>query len=191
MSAEAAPKVRPPFREVVREHQARVHRYCVLLTSDAVQAEDLLQETFVDAMRGYERFRGDASVLSWLLTIARHRCQRMNRLRAGAPAHTEDLMALGLEAGWGSPQALEEGVDAATSRAQMQRALQALSPADREIITLRELDELSTREASNVLQLSEAAVRVRLHRARLKFVALFREQRDAHPCAHRPGASDA
>lgn len=164
----------PPFREVVREHQARVYRYCLMLTGDRAQAEDLLQETFVDGMRGYVQFRGDASVLTWLLTIARHRYRRMNRLRAGAPVQTEDLMTLGLEAGWGSQETLESSLELAASRIQMQRALDALSPADREIITLRDLEELSTRETAEVLQLTDAAVRVRLHRARLKFVAQIR-----------------
>ncbi|MBV1857713.1 MAG: sigma-70 family RNA polymerase sigma factor [Nannocystaceae bacterium] len=166
----------PPFREVVRVHQARVHRYCLMLTRDPAQAEDLLQETFVDAMRGYESYRGDAAVLTWLLTIARNRCQRMNRLRAGAPPQTEELMVLGLEAGWGSAAALEEDLDAAVSRAAMSQALEALSPADCEVITLRDLEELTTREAAEVLELSEAAVRVRLHRARLRFVAEIRRQ---------------
>lgn len=181
MCPEPDPPLRPPFRDVVREHQGRVYRYCLMLTSEPARAEDLLQETFVDAMRGYDRFRGDASVSSWLLTIARHRCQRMNRLRAGAPAQTEDLMTLGLEAGWGSQETLEAGLDAAASAERIREALQALSPADREIITLRELEELSTREAAEVLQLSEAAVRVRLHRARLKFVAQMRGQLCPHP----------
>jgi RNA polymerase sigma-70 factor (ECF subfamily) len=166
----------PPFREIVREHQARVHRYCLMLTRNRAQAEDLLQETFVDAMRGYEAFRGEAAVVTWLLAIARRRCQRMNRLRAGAPSQTEDLMSLGLAAGWGSPESLESSLDAAASRAQMQRAIDALSPAEREVITLRDLEELSTREVAEVLDVSESAVRVRLHRARLKLVAQIRRQ---------------
>jgi len=166
----------PPFREVVRQHQARVYRYCLMLAGDRARAEDLLQETFVDAMRGYDRFRGDASVLTWLLTIARNRSRRMSRLRAGAPAQTEDLMRLGLQAGWGSPEVLEAGLDAETSRAQIQRALEALAPADREVIVLRDLEELSSHEAAEVLGVSDAAVRVRLHRARLRLLAQIRRQ---------------
>lgn len=171
----SASTARPPFREVVRAHQSRVFRYCLSLSRDPAQAEDLLQETFVDAMRGYDGFRGDASALTWLLTIARRRFLRMHRPRAGAPRETEELMTLGLEAGWGSPETLESTLDAETSRAELQRALLALNHADREVITLRDLEELSTREVAEILQLSESAVRVRLHRARLKFVAQLRQ----------------
>ncbi len=169
---------RPSFEAVVRAHRARVFRYCVALTGDRARAEDLLQETFVDAMRGYGGFRGDASVLSWLFTIARRRCGRMARRRQGQPAQTEELMTLGLEAGWGSCAEVEAKLDAQTSRARIDRALATLSPSDREIITLRELDELSTKQVAALLGASETAVRVRLHRARLRFVARLRDQEE-------------
>ncbi len=185
MSSSSKPRSEPPpepaaakapFEHVVAAQRARVYRYCLTLMRDRTRAEDLFQETFVEAFRGYSGFRGDANVATWLLTIARNKAFRMRRLKVGEPEHTEDLMALGLRAGWGSGDALDEALDAETVRTRMRAGLDRLSDIDREVIVLRDLEELSTRESAEVLEISESAVRVRLHRARLKLMACLRQQ---------------
>ncbi len=85
----------------------------------------------------------------------------------------EPLMTLGREAGWGSddPEAL---AIAAERRDTLTRALQALSPGDREVLILRDIEGLSGQEAAEVLAITGAALKSRLHRARLRLARALR-----------------
>ena len=62
-----------------------MYRFAYRLCGEAEVAKDLVQETFLNAYRAYDRFRGDAQVSTWLYAIASHACQRMRRKRKGEP----------------------------------------------------------------------------------------------------------
>jgi RNA polymerase sigma factor (sigma-70 family) len=85
----------------------------------------------------------------------------------------EPLMMLGLEAGWGSdnPEAL---AIAAERRDTLRRALHGLSPGDREVLVLRDIEGLRGPEAAEVLGIGERALKSRLHRARLRLAVSLR-----------------
>jgi len=156
------------FEAVVDRHEAAVLRYLRALADDADRAEDVLQETFIAAWRGAGSFRGGASARGWLLTIARHALHRQFRRQAGEPRHFETLESLAVEAGWGdSGERLEQVLDA---RETVATGFAGLSAEDREILVLRDLEEFSGEEVGRMLGLSLAAVKSRLHRARLRFV---------------------
>ena len=157
---------------LVDRHAAAVHRYVRSLTSDADRAEDALQETFIAAWRSAGTFRGDGSARSWLLTIARNAVHRQRRRRAGEPAEHEDLSALAREAGWGRTPAFSRRLEA---RDLVERAMEGLSPEDREILILRDAEGTSGEEAAEMLGITLAAQKSRLHRARLRFMARVRE----------------
>jgi RNA polymerase sigma-70 factor (ECF subfamily) len=72
---------RAAFGELVRRHQSAVRRFLRHLSGDPALADDLAQETFVEAWRGLARFRGDASFLTWLLGIAHNRWRNAWRRR--------------------------------------------------------------------------------------------------------------
>jgi len=165
------------FERLVTRHQAPVHRFARTLTDDEAAAEDALQETFVAAWRGAAAFRGDASVRSWLFTIARNAVHRQFRRPAGAPApeDVEPLDELGVRAGWGTSDP-EAGAIRRQRRDSVARALEALHTDDRRVIILRDLEQLSGEEAAAVLGLSLPALKSRLHRARLRFAARLREE---------------
>lgn len=86
------------------------------------------------------------------------------------------LVELGVAAGWGEVRDPEARVSAMEDHARLHRALDALSPADREVITLRDLEGLSGPEAAQVLDLPLASLKTRLHRARLRLLARLREE---------------
>lgn len=169
------------FRDFVERHQAPVWRYLRAAGADAADAEDALQETFLACWKGCAGYRGGTSARGWVLTIARNALRRLHRRRVGEPAHMEPLDALGLEAGWGRPDwsGDPDGVPSLEVRDLLEWALGQLSPEDREMLVLRELEGLSGAEVASMLDLSLAAMKSRLHRARLRFMAAVRTQADA------------
>jgi RNA polymerase sigma-70 factor, ECF subfamily len=162
------------FGAFVRRHEAAVYRYTRALTDDTDRAADAQQETFIAAWRAASTFRGAGSARPWLLRIARRRVFRQYRRRSGEPATHVPLEDLARMAGWGDPVAerIEDRLDA---RASVAAGFERLSPADREILVLRDLEEWSGDETAQLLGISVAAEKSRLHRARLRFMAALKE----------------
>jgi RNA polymerase sigma-70 factor (ECF subfamily) len=156
------------FAELVRRHQAQVfailHRY----ERDYQKVEDLAQETFVKAWRFLDRFDGRAPFHHWLsriaLRVALDHLRRQKRLRAEVAM--SDLGDAALD--W-----LQDPAEAAEPAAQqaaelLHAALRELSPEDRQVITLLELEGRSVKEICQLTGFSNAAVRVRAFRARAR-----------------------
>ena len=163
------------FEVFVERHRAAVFRYARELCGHDADAEDVLQQTFVQVWRSggvaVERVR------PWLYAIARHALQRLRRRPSAAPEEPASLDELGAAAGFASEAATPERLAAAIEeRAVLLATLDALPVQDREVLVLRELEELSGEETAAVLGLSLDAMKSRLHRARLHFVAEVRRR---------------
>lgn len=166
---------RSAFTELVKRHQAALHRYLRTLVRSDADAEDALQRAFLGVWRGAGTFSGAASPRTWLFTVARNAAFRQTRARREDATDPETLAELGAKAGWGadSPLELLEGSEA---RARLRAALAALPSEDREVIVLRDLEGLSGEEAAAVLGSTLAAAKSRLHRARLRLMAVLKEE---------------
>ena len=81
----ARPQSAKDFDTLYIDHVDLMHRLAHRLCGEAEAAKDLVQETFLNAYRGLDRFRGDAQISTWLYTIASRVCLRMRRKRKGAP----------------------------------------------------------------------------------------------------------
>lgn len=163
------------FGALVTRHQAHVFRLAHLLTRSREEAEDVLQQTFLAAWRARHTFRGDASVRTWLLTIARNTAFARRQQVSREPLDPTSVDDLGLRAGWGGPTPEEQAMT--TERAALFAVAFARLPAeDREILTLRDLDGLSGEETASVLGVTVAAMKSRLHRARLALAVEVREE---------------
>lgn len=138
------------------------------MAGNEADAEDALQEAFVAAWRGAGGYRGGTSARGWLFTIGRHALLRLRRTRVDEPDALVPLDALGLEAGWGAEPAAEREAD---EDGLLGQALAQLAPAEREMIVLRDLEGFSGEEAAELTGLTVAAMKTRLHRARLRLVA--------------------
>ncbi len=166
------------FEPFVRRHEAAVLRYLRTRTSDPDVVEDALQETFIAAWRAAGTFRGDASARAWLLTIARNAVRRQFRRAAGQPERHDPLEAVGLSevavgAGWGrGPE--DQWTDRIAAGEMVSRGFEQLSGDDREILLLRDLEGFGNEEVAEMLELSVAAVKSRVHRARLRFMESVR-----------------
>lgn len=164
-------------RELIARHQGAVYRLLRRLARDDAQAEDLTQETFITALEHLGAWRGEGTARGWLLSIARSRWLMSRRGTAARhePAEDSSLEQLGLAAGWGAPMDPEALASQLEQRQVLERALAALDEEAREVLTLRELEELSGEETAQVLGLSLAAMKSRLHRARLALVATVKK----------------
>lgn len=170
---------RAAFDAFVSRHEAAVYRFARAATEGPAAAEDVLQETFLAAWRGAAGFQGRAAARTWLLTIARNQAFHHREREGRLPGNDgEDLPELGAAAGWGA-ESPEAGALRAERRACLARALDALAPEDREVLVLRDLEELTGEEAAAALGLSLPAMKSRLHRARLRLAA---ELRRYGPC---------
>lgn len=158
---------------LLAEHGGRIYGLALRLCASPEEAEDLVQEVFLQAYRRWETFEGRSRPTSWLYTIARRACQRMHRRRAGEPERLEPLADLlpgraetvaDLEA-LGGPERTLRRLEA---EATVERALATLPMAFRLPLVLTDVAELSIAETAEVLGLLPATVKTRVHRARLK-----------------------
>lgn len=165
---------RAAFERFVQRHQGAVFRFLRSAATDDADAEDALQDAFVSAWTSAGTYGGGPWARGWILTIARNALRRTHRRRVGEPAGfdgVETLETLGLRAGWGGEDILEGLV----RRDLLSRVLGSLAPEDREVLVLRELEGFSGDEVADMLGITVPAMKSRLHRARLRFVATLRE----------------
>jgi len=162
------------FRLLVDRHAPAVLRYARALTESREDAEDIMQETFLAALRSAGRFRGEASVKTWLFVIARNSALRLRRNASrSSDGDGASLEELGAAAGFGSedPESL---AIRAQNRRKLAGALESLRTEDREILLLRDLEGLAGQPTAEMLGLTMPAMKSRLHRARLKLAAALR-----------------
>jgi len=110
-----------------------------------------------------------------LLTIARRAVYRLHRRREGEPSDFASIEELGQKAGWGSEDP-ETEMASLQDRALLRHALSRLPATYREVLVLRELESFSGNEVASMTGLSLAAVKSRLHRARLALTAAVKEE---------------
>ncbi len=155
---------------LVTRYEPRVYRFGLAMCRDAEDAHDVTQDTFMSMVRGIQGFRAESTVSTWLYAITRHACLKKRRRTKSAPHGESSLESLtprerdALRAATPSP---EDTVAAQERRALLRAAIRSLEPAQREVLVLRDVEGLSAAEAATVLGLSVAALKSRLHRARL------------------------
>ena len=161
------------FTELVRRYGASVLRWAQSLSGNATLSHDVAQQSLLSAYRGAHTYRGAASVKSWLFTITRNTARRLGARHQLEVPHEEPLLRLGVDAGWGSPDPEMLAVRA-ERHAHLYAALNRLAEADRQVILLRDIEQLSGPEAAELLGVSLRAMKSRLHRARLRLAVALR-----------------
>jgi RNA polymerase sigma-70 factor (ECF subfamily) len=160
--------------QVLDEVSDGLYGYAMVLSRDRTEAEDLVQETCVRAVKAVESLQPGSNAKSWLFTILRNIWLNQVRRRRAAPKIVEldvDEGTLGL--------AVEESKDphalyvSKVERDQVRQAIQQLPEEFREIIVLREYEELSYQEIATLLDCPAGTVMSRLGRARSKLRSLL------------------
>ena len=162
------------------EYGDRLYGLALRVTRDPDLAADAVQEAFASALEGAGDFRGDAGLGTWLYRIVYNKSIDLLRRRGReTPLADEESAAEGEEQQlaqvppWSRPP--DEILLGMETRQALDRALNQLTPLQRAVFVLREMEGLSTEETADGLDLEPGTVRVHLHRARLRLRALLGE----------------
>lgn len=174
------------FEIVMRRYNQRLYRVARSILHDEHEAEDVMQDAYVRAYQHLRQFQGRAKFATWLTRIAVHealaRARRRERFVELEPSEDrkEDPM--------NSFSSKELTPEQAASRGELARVLEqaidALPDTYRSVFMLRDVEEMSTEEAAQCLEISEENVKTRLHRAR----AMLRRELYARAGAENAGA---
>jgi RNA polymerase sigma-70 factor (ECF subfamily) len=160
------------FHELIRPYERSVFVMALSFLHNQADAEDTAQDAFLKAYRNLASFRGEAKFGTWLISITLNEAR--SRLRRKAIIPMESLDKDPDEPGAVSPALLRdwkeipsEALERKEMRHVIQQAVAALPENYRQVFLLRDVEELSTSEAAEALNISIASLKVRLHRARM------------------------
>lgn len=170
---------RSAFQEIVRRYQDRVFTLCLRWMGDRQVAEEVAQDVFLALFRSLPGFRGDAMLSTWVYRVVINHCK--NRRLYRKRRHLDQHEALEGEREDDAParQIADEGpgTDAPLNAAQagqlLQEGLDRLDEEQRQIIVLRDIQDLSYEEIADLLGLPRGTVKSRLHRARAELATVL------------------
>ncbi|MBI4722282.1 MAG: sigma-70 family RNA polymerase sigma factor [Candidatus Stahlbacteria bacterium] len=153
------------FDELVSRYETKVYNLAYRMLGSQDDAKDILQETFISAFKALNNFREKASFSTWIYRIATNAC--LMKFRTKEPRvisiDKEPLVAETID--WS--ESLSDTLDREELKKVLDKAISSLPKTHRVVFVLRDIEGLSSSEASKVLNISIAAVKSRLHRARL------------------------
>jgi RNA polymerase sigma-70 factor (ECF subfamily) len=170
------------FESLVTRYESKVYRLAIRMLRNAQDAEDALQETFIQVYRGLPGFEGRSTFSTWLFRLATNACLMKIRHRATEPSRLLPLEDYLPRQDQGEiPQMVdwtdrpEDALLSKESREKMMEALEKLPPEYRAVFILRDMEGFSNEETGEALGISIAAVKSRLHRARLALRGMLAE----------------
>ena len=174
------------LEKLLERHEKSIYRFGLRMCGSEEDAKEVLQETLLAAFRGIPAFRGDAELSTWLYQVARSFCIKARRRRAGEPRSLASLDEPAARSAESSEPAADAGTHAREIGQAISAAIEGLPDSYREIVVLKDVEGLSADEIAGVLGEDVAAVKSRLHRARLELrkslAALIGEGETAAPC---------
>lgn len=160
------------FETLVRKYESRIFHHCLKFLNNQDEAEDILQETFLQVYKSLDTFRGEAAFSTWLIKIATNNC--LMRIRKKKKV---DIVSIDKPIEVDGSQLPREIVDWSKNpfsqvsndeiRAVLDQAISGLPEDKRVILVLKDVEGFSNIEIGEMLGISVAAVKSRLHRARL------------------------
>ena len=174
------------FDRFVEHFRAKIFHYTWLMCGQREDAEEVAQDTLLKVFESFDQLREPERVRPWVFRIAKNACLMKRRKSVFAPAQELSLDEL-MPARSGDDGEFKIEIadwsrlpDSQVLQAEMKRTLEhaiaALPELYRSVVLLRDVEELSTEETAQILDLTEDAVKTRLHRARLA----LRQKLDEH-----------
>jgi RNA polymerase sigma-70 factor (ECF subfamily) len=152
------------FVALYDRHKVKIFQYCVRMMKDRSEAEDIVQSVFVRLFERANQIDCPDKFRSWLYCVARNFC--LTRMRARAASAEVESESASVTADTSLVDELEDRQNGAGSL--VRRGIARLSPELREVIILREFQELSYKEIAEVTSINEGTVKFRLFTARKK-----------------------
>ncbi len=171
------------FEEMVRRYGGAMLAVTRRFLPDEHEARDALQDAFISVFRSIDKFHGEAKLRTWLHRIAVNaalmRLRKRKRrgevsIEALLPQFKDDGHALEPAAAWDASP--DEVAETSEKRERVLSAIQRLPDNYRNVLLLRDIEELDTREAAETLGIEPGAVKVRLHRARQALRTMLDEE---------------
>lgn len=166
---------------MLKRYAGQVYALGLRMMSDEDEAEEVMQETFISACKNIDRFQGRSKLGTWLYRIATNAA--LMRLRR--KKHTVPLDSVLNDGAFPLPETVvswRNGLEELAMQGDLHDALEngltALSENLRATFILRDIQGLSTAETASALEISESAVKVRLHRARLQLREILSQNPD-------------
>ena len=162
------------FEELILPFETAIFNFGLRMCGNREDAQDILQETFINAMRYLKGFRGEAKLRNWLFRIASSVCQKKHRRSKFAPERELSLTQF-YDDGDG-PEELavaderrlpDDELLGTELGDRLSEAISGLPKKYRVVLLLRDIEGLSAKEVAEILDMSVPAVKSRLHRARL------------------------
>jgi RNA polymerase sigma-70 factor (ECF subfamily) len=161
------------FNELARRYNGKIFRLAQHITQNREDAEDVLQETFLKAYEHLDQFKGDAKFYTWIVRIAVNQAlMKLRRRKNDRSVSLDETIDTGEDTVTREVAAWGEDPEQRFSREELgeilDNAIQSLEPLYRSVFMLRDVEDLSTEETAEALNLSVPAVKSRLLRARLQ-----------------------
>lgn len=156
------------FEVLVDQYQLRLFRFCLRTLGDRQDAEDVVQDTLVQAWKSMNALVEPAAFGTWIYRLASNRCTDVLRKRVSRPAQAYDPEDMSLHADGSA--SVERTVEARSALERFSVVLATLSSEQRVTWVLYQMEGLSYAEVAETLGISEGSVRGRIHRARLAIV---------------------
>lgn len=153
------------FAEFVREFEPRIAALLSRLLDDPRDVEEATQDTFIQAWRNLDGFRGDAAVFTWLYRIATNTALMRLRRRRHHTVHIDDLRDSPEPNGTDIASAVVARLEVVDA---VRAALALLPPDQHVVVALRDIEGLSNAEVADLLGVMVSTVKTRLHRGRAR-----------------------
>lgn len=144
------------FTNVVREHKGTIYTVCYMFSKDEDQVADLFQEILINIWKGFEKFRGDSSIRTWIWRISFNTCVSYEKKKARKGSTIPLSLSINL---------FDDSDDDTRQIKMLQKRIRKLGPFDRAVVLLW-LEDLTYAEIGEIVGISEKNVSVRLVRIR-------------------------
>jgi RNA polymerase sigma-70 factor (ECF subfamily) len=161
------------FSELLRRYEGKIFRLALHITQNREDAEDVLQEAFLKAYEHLNQFQGQSKFYTWIVRIAVNQAlMKLRKRKSDRSVSLDETIDTGEDTVAREIAAWDENPEQQYSREEINEilssAIDGLAPIYRAVFVLRDVDDLSTEETAEALELSVPAVKSRLLRARLQ-----------------------
>jgi RNA polymerase sigma-70 factor (ECF subfamily) len=171
---------RSEFAAAALEHLDALYGYAMALTHDRTRAEDLVQETYLRAVRAFGRLLPDSNLKSWLFAIMRNAWRNQIRHDRSGPSFVELDAEAEDRREWLATHAYDPATlfERRVARDAVRDAIASLPPLHREVVVLRDIEGFSYQQIATILGCPAGTVMSRLGRARERLRLLLAERRE-------------